>query len=77
MLAKSLAMDQWKERKKMQTVLDQLKVKSRELQERLQEEERQKESLRKTINRLVNEKRALEDKLKYKGNRRTAHLFDK
>lgn len=68
MLAKSLAMDQWKERKKIQTVVEQLKAKSRELQERLQDEERQKDGLRKTINRLVNEKRSLEDKLKFKGN---------
>lgn len=64
--AKSQAMDQWKERKKLQTLVDHLKVKSRELQDRIQEDEKQNENLRKTISRLVNEKRALEDKLKLK-----------
>ena len=62
----SQAMDQWKERKKLQTLVDHLKVKSKELQDRIQEDERHKDSLRKTVNRLVNEKRALEDKLKFK-----------
>ncbi len=68
MMVKNLAMDQWKERKKLQTVIDQLKMKSKELQDRIQEDERQKENLRKTVNRLVNEKRVLEDKLKFKAN---------
>lgn len=67
MMAKNLALDQWKERKKLQTVIDSLKLKSKELQDRIQEDERQKENLRKTVNRLVNEKRVLEDKLKFKG----------
>lgn len=60
-------MDQWKERKKLQAVIDNLKLKTKELQDRIQDDERQKESLRKTINRLVNEKRVLEDKLRFKG----------
>jgi DNA repair exonuclease SbcCD ATPase subunit len=68
MMVKNLAMDQWKERKKLQTVIDQLKMKLKELQDRIQEDERQKENLRKTVNRLVNEKRVLEDKLKFKAN---------
>lgn len=72
MLAKHQVMDQWKERKKLQTLVDHLKMKSRELQDRIQDDERQKDGLRKTINRLVNEKRVLEDKLKYKGNH---HFF--
>ncbi len=67
MLAKSLAMEQWKERKKLQTVIEHLKTKLRELQERIQDDDRQNDSLRKTISRLVNEKRVLEDKLKFKG----------
>ena len=66
-LAKSLAMDQWKERKKLQTVIEHLKSKLKELQERIQDDDRQNENLRKTINRLVNEKRILEDKLRFKG----------
>lgn len=66
-MAKNLALDQWKERKKLQTVIDSLKLKSKELQDRIQEDERQKDNLRKTVNRLVNEKRVLEDKLKFKG----------
>ena len=68
MMVKNLAMDQWKERKKLQAVIDQLKLKLKELQDRTQEDERQKENLRKTVNRLVNEKRVLEDKLKFKAN---------
>lgn len=60
-------MEQWKERKKLQTVIDHLKTKLRELQERIQDDDRQNDSLRKTISRLVNEKRVLEDKLKFKG----------
>ncbi|XP_057381408.1 centrosomal protein of 290 kDa-like [Daphnia carinata] len=68
LMVRNLAMDQWKERKKMQAVIDHLKLKVKDLQDRIQEDERQNESLRKTVNRLVNEKRVLEDKLKFKAN---------
>lgn len=63
---KTQAIDQWKERKKLQSVNDGLKAKLKELQDQIQEEERLKDNLRKTLNRLVNEKRILEDKLKLK-----------
>jgi len=59
--------DQWKERKKLQSTIDGQKVKLRELLDQIQEEERLKDNLRKTLNRLINEKRTLEDKLKLKG----------
>ncbi|KAI9553228.1 hypothetical protein GHT06_021124 [Daphnia sinensis] len=68
LMVRNLAMDQWKERKKLQTVIDHLKLKVKDLQDRIQEDERQNEGLRKTVNRLVNEKRVLEDKLKFKAN---------
>ena len=64
---KSQVMDQWKERKKQQAVIENLKVKQKELQDQVQEDERLKDNLKKTVNRLVNEKRMLEDKLKLKG----------
>ena len=67
MQGKTQAIDQWKERKKLQSVNDGLKAKLKELQDQIQEEERLKDNLRKTLNRLVNEKRILEDKLKLKG----------
>ena len=51
----------------MQATIDGLKVKLRSLQNRLDDEERYKENLRKTINRLVSETRSLEEKLKFKG----------
>ena len=66
-LAKNLAMEQWKERKKLQAVIESLKNKLKELQDRMHEGERQSDNLKKVINRLVNEKRVLEDKLKFKG----------
>ncbi|KZS07494.1 Uncharacterized protein APZ42_028577 [Daphnia magna] len=68
LMVRNLAMDQWKERKKLQTVIDHLKLKVKDLQDRIQEDERQNDGLRKTVNRLVNEKRVLEDKLKFKAN---------
>ena len=67
MQGKTQAIDHWKERKKLQSVNDGLKAKLKELQDQIQEEERLKDNLRKTLNRLVNEKRILEDKLKLKG----------
>lgn len=64
---KNQAVDQWKERKKMQSIIESLKGKVKELQGQIHDDERIKDSLKKTINRLVNEKRTLEDKLKFKG----------
>ena len=60
-------MDEWKERKRLSTLVDGLKNKSKALQARVDEDQRYKENLRKTINRLVAEKHALEEKLKFKG----------
>lgn len=68
-------MDQWKERKKLQSAIDGLKVKLKEQQDQIQEEERLKDNLRRTLNRLVNEKRALEDKLKLKGSIKTRKSY--
>lgn len=68
LMVRNLTMDQWKERKKLQTVIDHLKLKVKDQQDRIQEDERQNDSLRKTVSRLVNEKRVLEDKLKFKAN---------
>ena len=66
-LAKNVAMEQWKERKKLQAIIESLKQKLKDIQDRVHDDERQTENLKKVINRLVNEKRVLEDKLKFKG----------
>jgi hypothetical protein len=58
----------------MQATIDGLKVKLRSLQNRLDDDERYKENLRKTINRLVTEKRSLEEKLKFKGKHKVSMI---